>query len=302
MLFAQVRNNRQMAAATGISQQRFQQLLPFFVAAFEERFALTLYNRIAHQPTEAKLPTYEERLFFVLFQLKNDLTYDTLGLVYNMSRSSASYQFEQNCQILQLALRRMNKLPKRDFRDKSEITQFLELNQELWIDATDIDTQRPDNKLVQGERYSGKHHRHTLKSMVIGTPAKVIVYLSKLVAGSIHDYKLLKQTFGGDPACFMHNTVSVDLGYQGMGRDYQVDNLIIPFKRYAKDIESGMWELKTAFNKVVSRYRVRIEHAIGGIKKYRMLAQVSRVKDVRKLDTILSICAGMWNFSLSVSA
>ena len=57
MLFAQVRSNRQMCAATGINRKKFEELVPLFAAAYEERYELTLHNRLAHQALVSKLST-----------------------------------------------------------------------------------------------------------------------------------------------------------------------------------------------------------------------------------------------------
>jgi DDE superfamily endonuclease len=53
-----------------------------------------------------------------------------------------------------------------------------------------------------------------------------------------------------------------------------------------------------ATNRAISSIRIRIEHAIGGVKRYRM------VKDKRRLwkdsirDTIMETCCGLHNFRL----
>ena len=61
--------------------------------------------------------------------------------------------------------------------------------------------------------------------MIITNAHKVILYLSNVVNGSVHDYQLFKNKFGRDKEIFKNNTLCLDLGYQGIATDYTVDNL-----------------------------------------------------------------------------
>jgi hypothetical protein len=46
----------------------------------------------------------------------------------------------------------------------------------------------------------------------------------------------------------------------------------------------------------MARIRVKVEHTIGGIKRYFILQHKNRFKDMRKLNEALHHCAGLWNF------
>ncbi len=47
----------------------------------------------------------------------------------------------------------------------------------------------------------------------------------------------------------------------------------------------------------MARVRVKIEHMIGGIKRYFILQHRSRFKVMQKLDDALHLCAGLWNLT-----
>ena len=112
-----------------------------------------------------------------------------------MNGSSARKNFNSGLMVLKRTLNDANLMPKREFKDEQELSEFLQNNIELWIDTTEITLQRPDNEQLQKNLYSGKKKRNSLKSMIIANAFKMIIYLSKVVSGNIHDYKLLKSVF-----------------------------------------------------------------------------------------------------------
>ncbi|HAD12929.1 MAG TPA: hypothetical protein DCF33_10895 [Saprospirales bacterium] len=42
-----------------------------------------------------------------------------------------------------------------------------------------------------------------------------------------------------------------------------------------------------------------MEHSIGGLKRYRILSDKLRMRDPRLYDSIVGICAGLWNLNLT---
>ncbi|MGH9855567.1 MAG: transposase family protein [Blastocatellia bacterium] len=52
-------------------------------------------------------------------------------------------------------------------------------------------------------------------------------------------------------------------------------------------------------NKLLASERIYVEHAIGGMKRYRILSDRLRVHDIELYDVILGVCAGLWNFYLN---
>lgn len=156
MVSDNVHTERQMRAATGLGKTQLNNLLPLFEHAYQDRYQLSLPNRVAQQTGRSKLSTSYERLFFVLFQLKNALTFDVLGCVFGMSGPNAQKNFDSGLEALKLALRKAKLMPVQEFKDEKELAEFLQNNKELWVDATEIPVQRPDNEQLQKERYSGK--------------------------------------------------------------------------------------------------------------------------------------------------
>lgn len=123
-----------------------------------------------------------------------------------------------------------------------------------------------------------------------------ILYLSKCWVGKTHDFRLLKLEFPPEQNWFAKFRVRVDLGYLGMGKEYECKSLSIPHKKPKKQELSALEKLE---NRVFAQERVNVEHAIGGMKRYRILSDRLRMHDFGLYDVVLEVCAGLWNFQLS---
>ena len=115
---------------------------------------------------------------------------------------------------------------------------------------------------------------------------------------------MLQEEFPPSLPWFEKISVWIDLGYIGFAKDYKCDNLKIPFKKPYKTKNNPNPQLKTAqkmYNKSVSKTRVIVENAIGGIKRYNILVQRFRNKSDQLRDKAIFIAAGLWNFSKKFS-
>jgi hypothetical protein len=145
-----------MRATTGLSWEAFGKLTELFANSYECCHEISLKKKLENLSQKTVLTSYEEMLFFVLFQLKNGLTYDVLGCIYAMDASTAQRNFERHLRILQHGLREVKLLPKRSFEQVEELEQYLRSDKTILIDATEIPIQRPDNEDKQKKAYSGK--------------------------------------------------------------------------------------------------------------------------------------------------
>ena len=90
---------------------------------------------------------------------------------------------------------------------------------------------------------------HTLKNTVMSLPDKFIVFLGRTFSGHNHDYSMLKQEFPPDGDWFSDIHVRVDLGYQGMQSDYNIDQIDIPHKKPRKSKKNPTPELSARVSK-----------------------------------------------------
>jgi hypothetical protein len=132
--------------------------------------------------------------------------------------------------------------------------------------------------------------------VILSNPAKKILYLSNCWVGKAQDYGMFKEEFPPDKNWFEQFRVRVDLGFLGFEKDYVCKELLIPNKRKKKQELSAE---QKAENKLLASKRIYVEHAIGGMKRYRILSDRLRVHDVELYNVILGVCAGLWNFYLT---
>ena len=136
---------------------------------------------------------------------------------------------------------------------------------------------------------------HTAKALIISSSDRYIHFVSHAYAGKEHDYSILKAVFPPEHAWFENLTVRLDLGYKGFDKDYRCKKLHLPHR---KPRLAELTDEQRAENKELAKERIRVEHSIGGMKRYRILSDRLRVHDFELYDDILLVCAGLWNFYL----
>ena len=139
---------------------------------------------------------------------------------------------------------------------------------------------------------------------MISTVEKVILFLGHTFTGKNHDYGMLKKEFSPEEDWFTDFQVWVDLGYMGIAKDYSGENIFIPHKKPRKSKkkpETELTDVQKAENRALSKVRIFVENAIGGIKRYNILVHRFRNHKANFDDDVIGVCAGLWNFSLANS-
>ncbi len=93
----------------------------------------------------------------------------------------------------------------------------------------------------------------------------------------------------------------VDLGFIGLAdllknTPNAKENVQIGVKRKKKQ---PLTDAQKIINFEIARVRVKVEHSIGGLKRYYILRNENRLNNPDKnpiLDLALECCAGLWNF------
>ena len=183
--YKDLNSDRQWKATVRTSEKDFVILCTTFGKAYEMKHELSLEQAAANLAQEFVLTSYEDCLFFVLFQLKHGFTQDCLGqcLVWMVHRHARNFQ--KYLPVLELALKQEQALPKRHFKSVQKFVKYLHQEKEITIDVTEYALQRPADKEKQKQDYSGKK-RHTRKSLFVTGRKKHILYVSSLYNGSCH--------------------------------------------------------------------------------------------------------------------
>lgn len=130
--------------------------------------------------------------------------------------------------------------------------------------------------------------------------SKKVRWLGKTVAGSVHDYRDFKNNFPPEYNWLDGMQVEVDLGYQGIVKDYPTAQIAIPFKKPRKsrnNPDTGLSDSKRQQNRLLSSSRVVVEHAVAGLKRFSIVVHNFRNHLPHFIDTIILLIAGLWNFS-----
>jgi hypothetical protein len=291
-----MQDDRLMRAVIGMGKKEFYKLLAKFAP---------LAGRIKHKRNRKRkagagrkhtLETAEQKLFYMLFYMKCYPTFDVAAFFFGVDKSQAKRWVDELRVILEKSLGKAMVLPVRKIRSVKEFLERFPAVKELLIDGTERPVQRPKNKQKQKERYSGKKKKHTQKHIVAASRKKEILLLGRTHGGQEHDYPMLKKNKLPEVIPKKMKTY-LDLGFQGIQKDYSL-RILMPFRKPRK---GKLNREQKKFNKKVSRFRVRVENALAGVKRLRCITDVCRNKNEELKDHLMWLSCGLWNFHLKAA-
>jgi hypothetical protein len=117
-----------------------------------------------------------------------------------------------------------------------------------------------------------------------------ICFLSPTYEGRIHDKTIAElEGYRVPPGSCLYQ----DMGFQGY---FLAGVTVIQPKKKPRGGE--LTPPEKAANRRISSIRIRIEHAIGGVKRYRIVKDKIRLLKDGMRDTIMETCCGLHNFRL----
>jgi hypothetical protein len=160
----------------------------------------------------------------------------------------------------------------------------------LWQDRPERPIHRPADPEEQPEYYRGKKKCHTLKNLLVIDESCHMCFLSATDEGKAHD-KCLAELAGYTLP--RGSYLDQDLGFQGF---VLAGVTILQPKKQPRGGELTPPEKAT--NRRISSIGIRIEHAIGGVKRFRIVKDNIRLFKDGVRDTIMETCCGLHNFRL----
>ncbi len=289
-----------MKALTGLSGLAFRQLCPAFGRALGEHL---LARRPARQREPGgggkyRLDRVEAKLFFILLYVKCYPTFDVASVLYQVHRSRPHRWVQAWLPALEQALGYEVVLPERKIDEVETFLVRFPQVKDLWLDGSERPTQRPQDPVRQPDHYSGNTKRHTHKNLPLTDAHRRVLALSPTQPGARHDYALWKawkvpQAWPPDVVCW------TDSGFQGIKKDYPQLAVIQPQKKP----KGGDWPPWERFiNTQKARIRIRVEHAIGGVKRLAAVAQPFRNHTPHMEDQLMLVACGLWNYHLKCTA
>ena len=303
----------QFESVTSLDVSEFDILLPLFKVEIDRVLRYTSRgtirkNRLNYPLT---LPSDAHVLFFTLTYLKLNPLQEQHGASFDMSQESVSRWFRLGEKALTLTLKKSGYVPCRDgvmFADwlkkastalitqkqnskDTEINELVTDGEHYFIDASDRGIQRPKDNEEQEEKYSGKHHCHTIKNTYVSNEKSEILYLGHTYEGRKHDKRMVDEELINFPD---ESFLWKDLGYHG----YLPKNVHC-FEPYKKPKNGELTKIQKQENQLIASVRIVVEHAIGGVKRCRIVKEIIRIYDTTIRDRVVEDCAALHNFRVA---
>ena len=278
-------------ALIGLSKVKFEELLVTFTQILtEERNSHKRKRRIGGG-RNGNIKSAEQKLFFILFYMKNYPTYDVAAFLFASSKTSTCDWVHDILPILKKTLGRELSLPKRQLRTPEEFFQLFPGVKEVMLDGVERPAVRSKNNKTQQKNYSGKKKRPTRKNDLVVDKTKKVLVLTPTKHGRVHDKKM-SDKFSLVTTIPHEVSILTDTGLQGIQKQHP--NTFMPKKRSKYYIFT---EADRQWNRLISSTRIVVEHAIAGIKRYKVASDIFRNKNGLD-DTFMELSAGLWNFHL----
>lgn len=245
-------------------------------------------QREAGGGTKGNLATMGDKFLFILIYDKTYPLQEMLGLQFGLSQGRVNYWIHHLQPVLRQALEQIEMLPDSDgslLAEQSGVAQYQ-------IDGTERRRQRPKDATAQKDHYSGKKKAHTDTNVIVSEAESTrIVYLGTTEPGKVHDKKLADQAELVFPP---GSTLDKDTGFQG----YEPENALT-FQPKKKPRGGELDFFDRFFNRIYSTTRIRVEHAIGGTKRLRILKDTLRNTKKGFSHLIMEVACALHNFRVA---
>src|SRR5437763_9164361 len=157
----------------------------------------------------------KERFLMLLVYYRLYITFTLSGFLFDLDQSNVC----RDISILEALIKRCVPLPKklykrsRRLRTMDEVEQYF-LGFEAFIDASEQEIPRPENKRKRKSYYSGKKKKHTVKTQYMVNSEGIILHKQAMIREErIHDYEIFKNKHPTTP---LQVKSVLDLGYLGV--------------------------------------------------------------------------------------
>jgi DDE superfamily endonuclease/Helix-turn-helix of DDE superfamily endonuclease len=282
---------------TGLSVQEFDDIYDKKLAKKYAKYEIQrLSKRIdrkrdigAGRPFKMDL---RDRFLMLLVYYRLYITYTLSGFLFDLDQSTVC----RDIQKIEKLIRECVPIPQKIYNITKRLKTPEEVEQYFpgflsFIDSTEQQIPRPVDKKRRKVYYSGKKKRHTVKNQFMVNNHGYVIHKTNHKRGCRHDYNIYKNNHPVTPKQVVN---VVDLGYLGIEKDFPEQLSSIP-QRKKRNLDLSAEEME--YNKIHSKKRIVIEHAICRLKKYRILADVFRNR-LKKYNKVSDIVAGLINYRI----
>ena len=273
---------KQTKRLLGIEYQQLEQLVELGKLLDQKNKEKIEKTKIRiNQPGSGTHPKLSEaeQIVLTLVYLRHNISFQLLGLIFQVSESTAHNIFTYWQKLLGKELPPSLLEQVKKFKEDEEIVQEQLTDYELIVDSAEQPIERPSDYQEQKKYYSGKQKRHTLKSQFIVLPkAEDIIDVVIGKPGPMSDIKICRQTLSKFDS---QQTFSGDKAYLG-------ENQIITPSKKPKNGE--LTENQIQENKALSSQRIFVEHLIRVVKVFKVVQERFRLHKSRYKSVLLTVC------------
>lgn len=321
------RNGRWIKLLTGLRPEEFW---PIF-EAIEEDYPAYERERLSRPDRKRAIGAGRPfahplllRVVACLCYLRLHLSQELTAALFGMHQSDISRDLRRLLPLLQRHLPLPVLLPleatEAELKELEALIQTLLAGDVALLDTTEQPIERPQEDERQREYYSGKRKRHTVKTQVLGNRQREVVAITPAVKGKTADIEIARRS--QVVKVLPEGTESYqDKGYVGLEKE--VPLIPSPFSAHCVSAAAAQTtgdaprprivlhtptkkprggtlspEQKER-NRQIGRIRVIVEHIIGHLKNWRMLAERFRCALSIYTAVFLTI-AGLLNFQRRV--
>jgi hypothetical protein len=275
-------NPKEAKRLLGISYEQLTQLIEQGKRLHEqkqaelERQKVRLIRQGGGSPVKLSI---EDQMILTLIYLRQGLTFQVLGLLFQVSESTANNIFHYWQTLFREALPSSLLEQVKKSGENEEILKEALREYELIVDSSEQARERPADREEQKSFYSGKKSNHTLKNQFIVLPnGEEIVDVVVGRRGPMSDINLWRerqQEFHGKPK------FAGDKAYKGEAQ------IRTSHKKLRKQ---ELTEEQKQENKEFSSQRIFVEHLIRLVKIFRVAQERFRLHLRKYNSVILTIC------------
>lgn len=219
--------------------------------------------------------THRDQLLLTIVWLRHYPIFEVLGYLFGISKPSASRVIPRVLPVLEQTGRDTMRMPAPGRQRRKKLADLLADTPELAviIDTFEQPIERPQDHAQAKTFYSGKKKRHTLKVQVaVDEETGAFVEVSASLPGPTSDLGLLKSSglLGRLPTGV---GALGDLAYLGMDKVHPEVGAATPRR---KPRGQPRPEADIAYNREFSKRRVKVEHSIGRLRRFKAVSEVDR--------------------------
>ncbi len=290
------KKQKQFLSITGVTPQQFD----FLSKEIRKQYKITEAKRLSENKKRQREigaghkfdHCLKDRIIMLLMYYRMYTTYDLLGMIFDLDKSNVM----RDIKYLEPAVKKSIPIPAKKYADSKKLKSLEDIQQlfpELIAitDGTEQSIPRPKDKKKKKTHYSGKKKKYTVQNQITINLNGEIIHKSTHCPRSYHDYKIYKSKH---PTLSEELLIFYDLGYLGVEKDFPDQISIIPYK---KKKGKKLTDSQKEWNKEQSKIRIKVEHIIAQIKKFRINSDTFRNRLCR-YDIISEIVCGLVNFKI----